>query len=134
MRSARKSTTLICAVAAWLSVPGSSGAADPDRQAFDLIEKGHYLTTVADCFACHTVLNAGKPFAGGRAIETPFGVITSSNIPPDAETGIGAWSDEQFDNAVRKGLHPDGSRLYPAMPFPVYTKMPREDGLGFSAH
>ena len=97
-------------------------------------KKGHYLTTVADCFACHTVLNGGKPFAGGRPIETPFGIITSSNITPDDETGIGAWSDEQFDDAVRKGVRPDGSRLYPAMPFPAYTKMTREDVLAIRAY
>jgi mono/diheme cytochrome c family protein len=80
------------------------------------------------------VLDAGKPFAGGRPIETPFGIITSSNITPDAETGIGAWSDEQFDNAVRKGVRPDGSRLYPAMPFPAYTKMTRDDVLAIRAY
>jgi mono/diheme cytochrome c family protein len=121
-------------VAVWLSGLGFSGAAYPDAQAFDRIEKGHYLATVADCYACHTVPNVGKPFAGGRAIETPFGVITSSNITPDADTGIGAWTDEQFENAVRKGLHPDGSRLYPAMPFPAYTKMSRDDVLAIRAY
>ena len=109
-------------------------AADPDGQAFDRIEKGRYLTTVADCFACHTVPNGGKPFAGGRPIETPFGIITSSNITPDNETGIGAWSDQQFDDAVRKGVRPDGSRLYPAMPFPAYTKMTRDDVLAIRAY
>src|SRR4030081_3884122 len=134
MHRARKPLILICAVAVWLSGPGFSGAANPDAQAFDQIEKGHYLTTVADCYACHTVPNVGKPFAGGRAIETPFGVITSSNIPPDADTGIGAWTDEQFENAVRKGRHPDGSRLYPAMPFPAYTKMSRDDVLAIRAY
>jgi mono/diheme cytochrome c family protein len=134
MHRARKPSILICAVAVWLSGLGFSGAANPDAQAFDQIEKGHYLATVADCYACHTVPNVGKPFAGGRAIETPFGVITSSNITPDADTGIGAWTDEQFENAVRKGLHPDGSRLYPAMPFPAYTKMSRDDVLAIRAY
>src|ERR1700674_2964669 len=134
MHRARKPSILICAVAVWLSGLGFSGAANPDAQAFDQIEKGHYLATVADCYACHTVPNVGKPFAGGRAIETPFGVITSSNITPDADTGIGAWADEQFENAVRKGLHPDGSRLYPAMPFPAYTKMSRDDVLAIRAY
>jgi mono/diheme cytochrome c family protein len=134
MREVLKPSILLCAAAVWLSGIGIGAAADPDRQAFEQIEKGHYLATVADCYACHTVPNVGKPFAGGRAIETPFGVITSSNITPDADTGIGAWSDEQFDNAVRKGLHPDGSRLYPAMPFPSYTKMSREDVLAIFAY
>jgi mono/diheme cytochrome c family protein len=134
MRKIAMRSIPILAVAAWLAGPGFSDAADPDAQAFDQIEKGRYLTTVADCFACHTVTNAGKPFAGGRAIETPFGVITSSNITPDADTGIGAWSDEQFDNAVRKGVRPDGSRLYPAMPYPAYTKITRDDVLAIRAY
>ena len=134
MRKATMPSIVICAAAAWLAGPGLGTAADPDGQAFDRIAKGRYLTTVADCYACHTVLNTGKPFAGGRPIETPFGIITSSNITPDAETGIGAWSDEQFDNAVRKGVRPDGSRLYPAMPFPAYTKMTRDDVLAIRAY
>jgi len=134
MRNAAKLSIVMGATAAWLAGAGLCNAADPDGQAFDRIERGHYLTTVADCFACHTVLNVGKPFAGGRPIETPFGVITSSNITPDNETGIGAWSDEQFDDAVRKGVRPDGSRLYPAMPFPAYTKMTRDDVLAIRAY
>jgi mono/diheme cytochrome c family protein len=134
MRSAAKlSVIAIGAAAAWFGGIGLSGA-DPDSQAFDQIEKGRYLTTVADCYACHTVPNVGKPFAGARPIETPFGVITSSNITPDNDTGIGVWSDEQFDNAVRNGVRPDGSRLYPAMPFPAYTKMTRDDVLAIRAY
>ena len=78
--------------------------------------------------------NGGKPFAGGRPIETPFGNITSPNITPDAETGIGAWTDEQFDNAVRNGMRPDGSRLYPAMPYPSYTKMSHDDVVAIRAY
>jgi mono/diheme cytochrome c family protein len=134
MRNAAKLSIVTGAAAVWLAGTVLGNAADPDEQAFDRIEKGHYLTTVADCFACHTVLNVGKPFAGGRPIETPFGVITSSNITPDNETGIGAWSDQQFDDAVRKGVRPDGSRLYPAMPFPAYTKMTRDDVLAIRAY
>src|SRR3977135_4092837 len=99
MHRARKPLILICAVAVWLSGPGFSGAANPDAQAFDQIEKGHYLATVADCYAGHTVPNVGKPFAGARAIETPFGVITSSNITPWADTGTARCSDYQFENS-----------------------------------
>ncbi len=102
-------------------------ARTPDGQDFTLIEKGRYLATAADCVACHTVRNGGKPFAGGRPIETPFGNIVSPNITPDADTGIGAWTEEQFDNAVRRGTRPDGSRLYPAMPYTSYTRMTRDD-------
>ena len=134
MRNTAKLSIVMGATAAWLAGAELCNAGDPDGQAYDRIERGHYLTTVADCFACHTVLNAGKPFAGGRPIETPFGIITSSNITPDNETGIGTWSDEQFDGAVRKGMRPDGSRLYPAMPFPAYTKMTRDDVLAIRAY
>jgi mono/diheme cytochrome c family protein len=105
----------------------ASGAARASDQDFTQIEKGRDLATAADCVACHTVPKAGKHFAGGRPIETPFGNITSPNITPDNATGIGAWTDDQFDNAVRHGIRPDGSRLYPAMPYTSYTKMSRKD-------
>jgi len=113
------------------TVQGNAGV---DSQNFTLVEKGHYLATAADCFACHTTQNGGKPFAGGRAIETPFGNITTPNITPDSETGIGAWTDDQFVRAVRDGIRPDGGRLYPAMPFTAYTKMSRNDVLAIRAY
>ena len=74
--------------------------------------------TAADCAACHNA-PGGAPFAGGRPIETPFGIILAPNITPDPETGIGAWSDADFDAAVRQGKRRDGTLLYPAMPFPI---------------
>jgi mono/diheme cytochrome c family protein len=76
----------------------------------------------------------GRPFAGGRAIETPFGNIVAPNITPDRDTGIGAWSDAAFDDAVRRGIRKDGKRLYPAMPFTAYTKMSRDDVLAIRAY
>src|SRR6185437_14124444 len=102
-------------------------ARTPDTQAFAQVERGRYLVTAADCAACHTRPDGGAPFAGGRSIETPFGNVVSANITPDRESGIGAWTDDEFDNAVRKGIRPDGSRLYPAMPYTSYTKMTRDD-------
>lgn len=113
-------------VAAPLAV-ATAFAADSDPQKFEQIEHGRYLATLADCIACHTNHGTGKPFAGGRPIETPFGVIVAPNITPDRETGIGNWTDEQFDNAVRRGIRADGSRLFPAMPYAYYTKMSRDD-------
>jgi mono/diheme cytochrome c family protein len=109
-------------------------AAESDPQEFTTIEKGRYLAVTADCAACHTVPGSKQPFAGGRPIETPFGNIVAPNITPDRETGIGAWSDDAFDAALRKGTRPDGSRLYPAMPFNAYTKMSREDVLAIRAY
>src|SRR5262249_39477416 len=106
----------------------------PPLQRFEQIRQGRYLVKAADCVSCHTVQPNGTPFAGGRPIETPFGNITSANITPDRETGIGGWSDDQFDNAVRRGIRPNGARLYPAMPYPYYTKMSREDVLAIRAY
>lgn len=125
MRKALVFGGVICALAAVAMT--RTLAADPDDQKFSAIEHGRYLATIADCTACHTNPDWGKLFAGGRPIETPFGIIVSANITPDRETGIGAWTDEQFDNAVRHGIRADGSRLYPAMPFTFYTKMSRDD-------
>jgi mono/diheme cytochrome c family protein len=98
-----------------------------DLQDFAAIERGRYLATAADCGSCHTVPGSDQPFAGGRPIETPFGVLAAPNITPDRETGIGAWTDDQFDAAVRNGVSRNGARLYPAMPFPYYSRMSRED-------
>jgi mono/diheme cytochrome c family protein len=102
-------------------------AAESDQQRFEQIEHGRYLATLADCVACHTNKEGEKPFSGGRALETPFGIIVTPNITPDRETGIGNWTDEQFDNAVRHGIRADGRRLFPAMPYTFYTKMSRDD-------
>ena len=109
-------------------------ADSPDSQAFGQIQNGRYLAIAADCGACHTVPDTGKPFAGGRAIETPFGNIVAPNITPDRDTGIGAWTDDEFDDAVRQGIRPNGARLYPAMPYTAYTKMSRDDVLAIRAY
>jgi hypothetical protein len=92
------------------------------------IERGRYLTAAGDCKACHTADN-GQPFAGGRAVPTPFGTIYAPNITPDKDTGIGKWSEDQFWKAMHDGINADGSHLYPAMPYPWYTKLTRDDVL-----
>lgn len=89
-------------------------------------QRGRYLLAVGDCAACHTA-QGGAMLAGGRPIETPFGVIYSPNITPDTETGIGSWSDDQFYQAMHKGIANDGSHLYPAFPYPWFTKATRDD-------
>ena len=115
-------------------VATSASAGDSDPQEFTQIERGRYLAVLSDCASCHTVPGSNQPFAGGRAIETPFGNILAPNITPDPETGIGSWSDDAFDAAIRKGLRRNGSRLYPAMPYTAYTKMSREDVLAIRAY
>jgi alcohol dehydrogenase (quinone), cytochrome c subunit len=90
------------------------------------IERGRYLAVAADCTACHTA-PVGKPFAGGLAIDSPLGTIYSTNITPDAESGIGKFTLNDFDRAVRHGIDDEGVTLYPAMPYPSYALMSDED-------
>jgi mono/diheme cytochrome c family protein len=122
------------ALTALLLGPTRSFAGDADPQEFTQIERGRYLAILSDCASCHTVPGSSQPLAGGRPIETPFGNLVAPNITPDPETGIGSWSDDQFDAAVRKGVRRDGSRLYPAMPYNAYTKMSRDDVLAIRAY
>ena len=98
-----------------------------------LIERGRYLAQAADCMACHTS-QGGKDFAGGLAIRLPFGALYSTNITPDKATGIGNYSDQDFLNAVHRGIRRDGARLYPAMPFTSYTYMTDADALAIKAY
>jgi mono/diheme cytochrome c family protein len=91
-----------------------------------LVERGRYLAVAGDCISCHTRPN-GMPFSGGRALNTPFGVIYSANITPDAGTGIGRWSETQFARALREGIGADGKHLYPAFPYTSYTKLTDSD-------
>ena len=119
-------------IALFVATLATAGESDP--QEFTQIERGRYLAVLSDCVSCHTVPGSNRPFAGGRAIETPFGNILAPNITPDPETGIGSWSDDAFDAAIRKGLRRNGSRLYPAMPYTAYTKMSREDVLAIRAY
>lgn len=104
----------------------SSQTAAPDAATAQLITRGQYLVRAGNCLSCHTVPD-GKPFAGGRAIPTPFGTLYSSNITPHAETGLGHWSPDDFRRALREGKSRDGSLLYPAFPYTNYTKVTRED-------
>jgi mono/diheme cytochrome c family protein len=89
-------------------------------------DRGLYVAQAADCGSCHTS-PGGRPFAGGTALKTPFGTIYGSNITPDDSSGIGTWSEADFDRALRRGVRKDGSYLYPAMPYANYTKMTAED-------
>lgn len=88
----------------------------------DMIAQGEYVARTADCVACHTTEH-DKPFAGGLPMGLPMGNIYSTNITPDKATGIGNYSFDDFKRVLREGMTPDGSNLYPAMPYPSYTKM-----------
>jgi len=116
-----KKLTLLAA----LALSGVALQAQAEDEAA-LIKQGEYLSRLGDCMACHSV--AGKAaYAGGLAIESNLGTIYSTNITPDKAHGIGNYSEQQFSDAVRKGVLPDGSRLYPAMPYPDYAKISDAD-------
>lgn len=92
------------------------------------VARGAYIFAAADCAGCHTdVKHQGKPLAGGRALETPFGTFYSPNITPDKEHGIGGWSEADFHRALREGKDDDGDYLYPVFPYGSFTGMTDQD-------
>jgi len=99
---------------------------DPSTADADKIRRGQYLVAVGDCMSCH-LRSGGEPLAGGLGLHTPFGVIYSSNITSDRDTGIGAWTDEQFYQAMHDGKRPSGENLYPAFPYPWFHLASRDD-------
>ena len=101
-------------------------AAEPTLPDDPLVLRGAYLARAGDCVACHTSAG-GKPFAGGLGMETPIGKVYSTNITPDKTTGIGNYSLEEFDNAVRHGIAKQGHTLYPAMPYTSYAYVKPDD-------
>ena len=92
----------------------------------ELVARGAYLARAGNCAACHTV-RGGVPYAGGRAIDTSFGPIYSSNLTPDDKTGLGSWSPAHFWRAMHNGRSKSGRLLYPAFPYPSYTQITRDD-------
>jgi len=100
----------------------------PKASAFNsgLVAKGAELAAIGNCAVCHTA-PGGKPYAGSRALPTPFGTIYSSNITPDLETGIGNWSEEAFRRALRDGVDRKGRHLYPAFPYDHFTHLTDND-------
>lgn len=131
--AAALSAAVLAACVAKAAPPRPHSEMAHDRQSFDQIQRGRYLAIAGDCSACHTD-PGGKSYAGGRVIPTPFGDLVAPNLTPDLTTGIGAWSDDDFVNALQIGEGDDGTHLYPAMPYPYYTKMPRDDILAIRAY
>ena len=115
----------LTASAALLLVSGGSPAAAAET---DSITRGAYLATAAGCDQCHTdVEHNGRPYAGGRELDTPFGRLFTPNITPDPDTGIGRWGFADFERAMRWGIAPDDSHYRPAFPFPFYSRMVQND-------
>lgn len=113
---------LLAAAFAFVWHPEIERITPPAARAFDpaLVADGERLAKLGNCAGCHTV-DPARPLAGGRALATPFGTIFATNITPDAETGIGAWSREAFNRAMRRGIARNGEHLYPAFPYGHFT-------------
>jgi mono/diheme cytochrome c family protein len=112
----------------------SAAAVTPSAPATEQqVARGAYLARAGDCMACHTA-RGGQPYAGGRAIPTPFGTMYAPNITADKENGLGSWSANDFWRALHHGKSKDGSFLYPAFPYTNYTKITREDSNALFAY
>lgn len=117
------------------SGPAAAIELPPIDEIAPALQRGAYVFAAAGCAGCHTdVKNRGALLAGGRALDTPFGTFHTPNITPDRETGIGAWSDEDFVRALREGVSPAGGHLYPAFPYTSYTLMSDDDMLALKAY
>jgi mono/diheme cytochrome c family protein len=118
---------LVAVVIAW---PRAQLVAASSPQAYAAtpanLARGAYLAKAGDCMACHTA-RGGAPYAGGRALDTPFGRLFAPNITSDRAAGIGAWSADDFWNALHNGTARDGRLLYPAFPYTSYTRVTRDD-------
>jgi mono/diheme cytochrome c family protein len=115
--------------------PAIAAIDPPARRAFDatLIKRGRELAAIGNCSDCHTV-RGGRNFAGGLPVPTPFGTIFSSNITPDAETGIGQWSEAAFRRAMRSGVNRAGQHLYPTFPYDHFTNVSDQDDQALYAY
>jgi mono/diheme cytochrome c family protein len=129
---ARQSATRAILAALFLCTAFAFGQASAQPSA-ETIARGKALTDAGGCASCHTA-DPSRPFAGSKRIDTPFGAIYSPNLTPDKDTGIGAWSDAEFYRALHEGVGRDGSRYYPAFPYPNFTKIIRPDGLAIRAY
>jgi mono/diheme cytochrome c family protein len=106
--------------------PGAGQRAAPVTEHAAQIRQGAYLARAGNCMACHTAQD-GAAYAGGKALATPFGTMYGPNLTPDSATGIGSWSADDLWRAMHNGKSKDGGLLYPAFPYPNYTKVTRAD-------
>ena len=112
---------VVAALFGWRQVIAPIAAGSANVYTAATIETGRVLAAAGDCIVCHTA-PGGAPNAGGRAMATPFGTVYSTNLTPDAVTGIGTWSFSAFQRAMREGVSRDGHHLYPAFPYTAFTQ------------
>ena len=124
----------VAAFATWRLLDRDPEPTAPDQRPTPaLIARGEYLTRAADCAACHSPPGRA-PFSGGLAFKLPFGVIYSTNITADRDTGIGAWSDDDVVRALHLGVARGGAHLYPAFPYTSYTGLTRDDAVAIKSY
>ena len=111
-------------------MPSSATSLAPDAQQ---VQRGEYLARAGNCAGCHTARGA-QPFAGGKRVDTPFGAIASANLTPDVDTGLGAWSSDDFHRALHEGRAPGGRLIVPACPYPNFTLVTRDDSDAIHAY
>ena len=136
IRIAAAALVVGAAVLVWLLLPATTAVKIPSGVSSHdagMVERGAYVVRIAGCVTCHTA-KGGVPFAGGRALETPFGTFHAPNITPHKVAGIGAWSDEEFLRAVTGGEGVHGEQLYPVFPYTSYSRMTPEDVLSIKAY
>ena len=131
---------IVLVASVWLSQRHTRASTSPEDPAIAttlkdplVIAKGRYLAAAGDCVSCHTV-RGGAPYAGGRMVPTPFGNIPAPNITPDGETGIGAWTFNDFWRAMHEGVGRNGELLYPAFSYTSFTKVTRDDAIALFAY
>ena len=105
---------------------------NPTNYSADMLQRGQQLAALGNCAGCHTAQD-GMPNAGGRPMHTPFGTVFSTNLTPDVQTGIGAWSYQAFERAMRQGISRDGHALYPVFPFTSFAKTSDADMMALYA-
>jgi mono/diheme cytochrome c family protein len=127
----RHATRAIAILAGLLA--GGVAHAQNGGQDFSQIQRGRYLAAMGDCVSCHTA-EGGKPFAGGRTVQTPFGALVAPNLTPDIASGIGNWTDADFLRAMHDGIDRAGQHLYPAFPYVYYTRVTDQDVLAIRAY
>lgn len=125
-RDAQPGVATVPAAQAAASATAIAASIRPDPDSPDPVARGAYLALAGHCAGCHTA-RGGAPYAGGHPVLTPFGTIHASNLTPDDETGLGSWSADDFRRAMHDGVSRDGRALYPAFPYPDYTRLTRAD-------
>ncbi|MGV8935861.1 MAG: c-type cytochrome [Allorhizobium sp.] len=118
----------LCSAAFIVYEPEIDAVGRPSPESFEpaLVLRGAQMASVGDCVVCHSS-DGGRPFAGSKALPTPFGTLYSDNITPDEKTGIGNWSFPAFQRAMTQGVARDGSHLYPALPYEHFTHVDDDD-------